>query len=307
MYLWSGVGATAISAATLVFLSRIFKLTPALAPLYAFRRLAGTPALHHGILIYVALAAYSLAMLAIRNIVLSRLGETGAGWFQAAVGMVLTLSAAITLASGVYLIPLLNRDLDPLNKAKTTHRFAQFALAAMAFMALPIVQFPQLFLHLLYAPGFLPLAPWLVWFVVWQLAAQWANIYQQLLIGLHDVSFVTLTTITGYAMSAGLVWWLAPRHGLCGVAAGLVAGAMCMGAASVWRLNRRHRSPVAIHELRLVFLIVMLMALQGATLDPTAGFTRAGLAWRICYALLTLGSLLMFLPKELWRPKAPAT
>jgi len=61
--------------------------------------------------VYIAVGAYLVAVLITRFYVFAALGPAGAGWLQALLSIALTVGAVMTPMSGLYLAPLLNRQM----------------------------------------------------------------------------------------------------------------------------------------------------------------------------------------------------
>lgn len=189
--------------------------------------------------IYVAQATISVAMLATRYVVLSRLGEVSAGLLQASLSIALTVGAVLTPMTAFYLMPLVNRRSPAREKAQAANDFAANMLILLFLGALPVVLFPRVLIGLMYTGAFAGAAATIFVFVLWQCIFQIANVYQQLLIGLDDVFFMAISATLSFGIVAGLMPVLVPRAGLAGAAIALCVGMVLYGLLAAIRLRSR--------------------------------------------------------------------
>ncbi|MBA2293039.1 MAG: oligosaccharide flippase family protein [Gemmatimonadales bacterium] len=248
--------------------------------------------------VYLAMAAYSLSLLAVRATVLSDLGAVQAGLLQASLSIALTVGAILTPLSNLFLGPLVNRDIPVASKVSAANTFAGEMLVFLMVGALPIVLFPNIVLRLLFTSAFLPAAGAIGLFVLWQCISQLGYIYQQLLIGLDDMFFMAVATVLGYGGAAFLAVILTPRLGLPGVALSLLAGMLLYGGAAVVRLRTRHLIGIDSRVVGRAGFVV------GAVLGAILLFGGADelqlgpLGLRFLYAIAAVGVL--------WRSLTPA-
>lgn len=234
-------------------------------------------------LLYIAICAYALTMLVIRYSVISGLGETEAGWFQASLGIALSLGAVISPMNNLYLIPLMNRRIPANEKIAAAHDFTRKTMALGLLAALPLVLFPRFFATLLYTGRFQPIASTLFLFVAWQSLALAVGVYHQVLIGLQDILYFCVTICLGYGLAASLSPVLIPEMGLRGAALALSAGSLFMWIASVLRLRIRHAAPLPADVILLCAYCVSTILLP-ALIPPSAGeFEAIGLTIRLAY------------------------
>jgi O-antigen/teichoic acid export membrane protein len=239
--------------------------------------------------IYVTGAVYAVSLLGVRYAVFSHLGEAPAGLLQASLGIALTVGALLNPMSGLYLAPLLNRDMPPVAKVRAANAFAQGVLVLLLLGALPVVLFPRLLLGLLYTTAFVAAAATLATFVLWQCVYQTANIYHQLLIGLGDVVFMAASAVAGFGGAAVLAFALAPRFGLGGVGLALTIAMLGYGAAAVVRLRVRHHVPVPLHVIGRAAYVAAVIAGAGVLFRAEPELTMRGVLLRGAYALMVLG------------------
>jgi PST family polysaccharide transporter len=235
-------------------------------------------------MLYVALSAYSLAMLITRYVVFARLGEVEAGFLQALMGISLALGAVLGPMNTLYLTPLVNRTMPAEQKLRAAHDFQQKVALMLAVSVLPALLFPRLVLAVLYAPAFQTAATVLYFFIGWQVLYQLVNVYQQLLIGLDDVRFFAVTTAAGFALAAALSYVLVPALGLAGAALALTLGILWNGLAAAWRLRTRHGGAIPAGVWRLILFCLASIAGAGYVFSRLEEWSVEGLAIRIGYA-----------------------
>lgn len=254
------------------------------------------PGLDEGIVrtaayVYVTLITYSVSLLVVRYVVFVGLGEVAAGLLQASLSIALSVGAALGPLSNLYLTPILNRRASAAEKVHFANEFVERMLLILLLGALPAVLFPELLLTALYTPEFTAVAGTMFLFVLWQCVYQIANVYQQLLIGLHDVGLVAAAASAGYAASALLSLLLVPRWGIAGAAAGLTIGMLAYGLAVVGALAFRHgvRLPRRV-LLRAAYVCGVIVAAGWSFADVREG-APLPLALRAAAFLLSLAGL----------------
>lgn len=241
--------------------------------------------------IYVAQATIAAAMLVSRYVVFSRLGAPSVGLLQSSLSIALTVGAVLAPMSAFYLMPLVNRHMEGTRKIDAANIFAGKMLLLLFLGSLPVVLFPGLLVGLLYTRAFAGAAATLFVFVVWQCIFQVANIYQQVLIGLDDVRFMSIAATMGFGVAAGLMYLLVPLFGLGGIGAGLASGMLLYGVAGAVRLRRRHGLQVSKSvALRAVLVCGSILA-AGVLFGAESELMLSGLAMRVGYAASTTGIL----------------
>lgn len=246
--------------------------------------------------LYLAMSAYGLSMLAIRVSVFSRLGEAAAGLLQLSLSIALTVGAILTTMSNLYLTPLVNREAPVADKVRAANDFAKNMLGIFLLCALPVVLFPRLVVGLLYTREFAAATATVFLFVLWQCVFQVANVYQQLLIGLDDVLFMSVGAAIGYG-SAALIGALLISHvGLGGAAIGLTAGMFLYGVLATYRLRKRHRTAVPVAVMMRALAVVTIVAVAGRLFGGGVGeFSARGLSLRLGFAVTAIGGFWLLL------------
>lgn len=247
--------------------------------------------LSHAAYIYVAQATIAMAMLVSRYVVLSRLGATSVGLLQSSLSIALTVGAVLAPMSAFYLMPFVNRQMAGVRKISAANTFASKMLLLLFCGGLPVVLFPGLLVSILFSHAFAGAAATLFVFVVWQLIFQVANIYQQVLIGLDDVGFMSISATTGFGVAAGLMYFLVPMLGLGGVGVGLATGMLLYGVAGTIRLNRRHGLMVSRTVAFRAVLVCGVLLAAGLLFRVSSELTLPGMSLRVGYAVTVTGML----------------
>ncbi len=249
-------------------------------------------------LLWVMMSAYALTMLGARYFVFSRMGEADAGLLQALMSLALTVSAVLTPMNNLYLTPLVNRALPVHEKARAADDFARRMVLVLLAASLPLVLFPGLTLTLLFSSRFTPCAPALFVFILWQSLYQIVNIYQQLLIGLDDVAFVTWTAASAYAVTAALFPVLIPQSGLTGAALALATGVAIVGIAAATRLRTRFATGVARGIWVRIGLCLGAITAAGLLFRGSDELTPGGIGGRLAFAVGALALAWAALTRE---------
>ena len=246
-------------------------------------------------LLYVAMAAYSVTLLATRYFVFEGLGAVQAGLFQALFSLALTVGAVMGPMNNLFLTPLVNRSIPLEEKLAAANDFTGKMAVLLLAAALPLVLFPELVLTILFSAKFTPAAGMLFLFIGWQCLYQLVNVYVQLLIGLDDIAFVALLTCATYALVALLFPPLIREVGLGGAALALSVGMLASGAGASLRLRLRFGGRLsAALVARIAF--VMAAILGAGLLFPRAmgEGSFAGVAARAAYGTVALAALWLF-------------
>src|SRR5688500_1747264 len=245
----------------------------------------------YSLYVYVAVGAYFVAVLATRFFVFDALGPVGAGWLQALLSIALTVGAVMTPMSGLYLAPLLNRQMPVPAKAGVANDFAARIAPLFLIGGVAVSLFPALTLTVLFSPKFVGAAAVLFLFVVWQCLHHVVNVYLQLLIGLDDLRFYAVVNCVAYACAALAFRPLIETYGLGGAAIALSAASVVNAIGTAVRLAVRFR--VRIGSLALVRGGASVVAIMGAgaLFRASPELSTLGVALRVAY-LVTVSLLL---------------
>jgi O-antigen/teichoic acid export membrane protein len=108
---------------------------------------------------------------------------------QAALGVGLSVRSALGAAHAFYLTPNVNRGGTPADRMGWADRYQLVFCLIAGLVVPPLVLFPQVVVYLLYAPSFVPGAPFVVLFVLCELLYLVSGTYQSLVIALDRMRF----------------------------------------------------------------------------------------------------------------------
>ena len=253
--------------------------------------------LRYSLLLYSALASYSLMMLATRYFVFNELGAAGAGLLQSLIGVALTLAAVPNAVSTLYLAPHVNRLAPSQEKVASANEFARGVLLFLAAAGVGVALFPQLVLTLLFSPEFATAAPALVAFVLWQCLHQALNVYSQVLIGIDDVAGYAVITGAGYVAAALLFPTLVVRFGLAGAGLALSAGMLGALFAVVLRLRVRAAATMSGDVLLRTVATIGFIVTAYMFFDLESESRPEGIVARVGYALVAAAVLGLMLSR----------
>lgn len=248
--------------------------------------------------LYMAMSAYSVTMLSIRFFVFSENGAEGAGLLQAMLGIALAFGAISGAMNSLFLTPLVNRSMPVSQKLEAAHDFQQHVILVLLVLILPFLLFPKLALTILFSSEFVIVSQSLFIFLVWQCLYQIVNIYQQLLIGLDDVIFYSISTSAGFGFAIALCPILIPQVGLVGVALSLLSGVLLTGALTVFRLNRKYNSRMPFHVWTRLIFCLSLIGVTVALFYSIEEFSIFGFSVRLLYAFAYIFLIWLMLSDE---------
>jgi O-antigen/teichoic acid export membrane protein len=246
----------------------------------------------YSLYVYIAVGAYLVAVLVTRFFVFDALGATGAGWLQALLSIALTVGAVMTPMSGLYLAPLLNRQMPVSAKLGVANDFASKIAPLFLLGGVAVSLFPGLALTVLFSPRFVSAAGALFLFVVWQCLHHLVNVYLQLLIGLDDVRFYAIVNCVAYTCAALVFRPLIDVYGLGGAAIALSVASVVNAIGTAIRLAVRFRARIGSVVLVRGGASVAAIMGAGALFRGSAELSPSGVALRVAY--LTAVSLLLW-------------
>lgn len=257
-------------------------------------------AVETALLTYLAVGSYSLLLLLVRYLSLTRLGEVAAGLLQADLAVSWSIGALLTPASMLYLAPFVNREIPVSQRWEAAEAFLPRVLMLYSLGALPVLLFPDLVLRVLYSGRFLGAVQFLAWVIVWQCLAQVMAVYQQLLIGLEDIwGGCVVVTMGGYLAAAVLCFVLVRPFGIIGIGLGLIGGAILGAGLGMLRLRRKYGRGVPKSIPGLVAFSVLGLFGVAASGRMTQELTWTGLIVRFLVAIAFLAGLWAMLPSTL--------
>ena len=191
-------------------------------------------------MLYFGSVSYLLSLLVARYAILSNYGETEAGLLQGAIALSVALGMVLNPANGLYLTPIMNRDIPREEKIRAATEFQRKMVMILGLVSLPVVMFPQLMMTLLFSNKFVSVGHIVFLFVFAQLITQLAGVHQAFLIGADDLKAYAAITTVGQLGFAFLAWLLAPAYGIAGVAYGSIISAAAIFLVSLIRLKVKH-------------------------------------------------------------------
>jgi O-antigen/teichoic acid export membrane protein len=245
----------------------------------------------YSVLVYSALSAYSLTMLATRYYVFGALGKVGAGHLQALLQIALAVSAVMATMTNLYFIPHINRMMPVSEKIATANEFARKIAALTVIAGVAFALFPGFVLRAFFSAEFSDAAGALYVFIAWQCLLQTVNVYFHLLIGLDDIAVYALIVCAGYGGSALAFPGLVSRYGLRGAALAL-AVAMVVGAvATSARLRLKFGGGVDRLTIARTLYCTLVISGAGVLFAASSELTLTGIALRAGYLLLVVAVL----------------
>lgn len=284
------------SLATLIFVGRSLQLDVLHSSAGIIKELRRKPEIiSMALILHIALSAYSVALLIVRFYVFSDGGEVQAGFFQALLSIALALGAISGPMNALYLTPLLNRALPLEEKLNAAHEFLRNITLVLTVVALPILLFPKLAIFTLFSSEFISVSKVVYLFILWQCLYQMVNVYQQLLIGLDDTTFFTISTTAGYLLTIALCPVLIANYELEGAALSLIGGILVTCLLTAWRLKTRFNSAIPRGTLLRVALCLSGTIVTGILLNRVEEWSLTGMGVRLVYAVIYTAALWLLL------------
>lgn len=245
---------------------------------------------------YVVAFTQPLALLVARYTVLDGLGEAAAGLLQAALALGLALSMVLNPANGLYLTPILNRDLPTAEKLEAALTFQRQLMVALGAAAMPLVLVPEALVVLLFSSEFVPAAELVFWFVAAQVLVQIAGVVQALVIGLDDVKVYGAAVVAAQAVLGVAAWALVPRLGVAGVGVAMLLSSGTLTLLLVARLARTHTLGVPFRLGGAVVYVLAALLVVGRLVAPLELWSVPVLAGKAAlYAAFVASLLVLFL------------
>ncbi len=248
--------------------------------------------------VYVTMIAYTGALLAVRYGALAVAGERQAGILHAALTVSLTAGSLLAAMSGLYLAPMLNRLKHTTEKLAHAHIFAGRMLTMFMLGAVPLVLFPQLAMTILYTDAFQPSAALIAGFMMWQCLYQSMNVYQQLLIGVDEMPFMSFAASTGLCVAAGLSVALVGVYGAGAVWIALSFGVILSAGLMIARLRLRYAMRIPPYLMVRLGLSLGVIALAQVSFGSVDEGAPSGIVLRLAFAGVAFGLLYMQMNRD---------
>ena len=192
------------------------------------------------LLLYGSAFLHPLAYFVTRYAILKNFGEVEAGLLQAAIALASVLNLILNPANGLYLTPILNRDIPKAEKLQAALAFQEKLAIVTVTLAMPMVLFSQWLVVLLFSHAFIKVGSVIFIFVIAQYIIQLAGVNQALIIGLNDLKIYGIVIATGHFVFGVSGWFLSPYYGLAGIGLGLLISNMVIFFVTMAQLCFRH-------------------------------------------------------------------
>jgi O-antigen/teichoic acid export membrane protein len=198
----------------------------------------------------------------------------------------------------LYLTPILNRNISNEEKFSKAHEFQGSMILIIFMLSLPFLLFPNLALTILYSSEFRPASDYLYLFIFWQSMSVIVNVYRQLLVGLDDVRFFSISTLVSYIVAIVLTPYLIERFGLSGAAFSLSLSVFLNGLVIPFRLSTRFQSSIPLGVWLRISLCLGGIILTGLIFSYFEEFSVMGFLARMLYIAVLAPLLWKLLPGE---------
>lgn len=243
---------------------------------------ANRDAVTFSLVLYGTSFTYALAYFVARYAVLHNIGERGAGLLQAAIALSGTLYLVLGPTNGLYLTPILNRNIPAHDKIQAATSFQGRLMVLVGVMAMLIVLFPRVIVSLFFSAAFVEVGRALFVFVIAQCIGQLNGVTQALLVGVDDLKAYGAVVAAGHLSAAAFSWLLVPAYGVLGVGIALLISSVVVWILTMARISLTHRvsMPPAMRSLigyEIVALAVVGGFVGNAPFEPLVVLSKVGL------------------------------
>lgn len=298
-YLWNTLAITLIAILVIRYLRTVFALSITVswsALSEEFGRLGKVASF--SALFYVGALTSIGALWVARYVVFKHFGEAGAGFLQAGMAIALLMNVILNPLNGLFLTPQVNRTAPKEEKFLIVLEFQKQLAMILTVLALPMILFPHLILRVAFSSQFLAVAPYVFLFVLWQAFANFAGVYQALLIGLDDMVAYTILTCLGNILAACAMLVLVPHYGVLGAAIGFTATSAFLSCAAFVRLRLSHGFALPGSHTSLIGYSLLVMIAVGGLFRNAGDWDSITVLAKIGAMLLTALGLLLFLSQR---------
>jgi O-antigen/teichoic acid export membrane protein len=239
------------------------------------------------LLLYASAFLHPLAYFVTRYAILQNFGEVEAGLLQSAFGLSNVLNLVLNPANGLYLTPILNRDIPKAEKLQAALAFQEKLAITTLALAMPMVLFSQWLVVLLFSPAFISVGSVIFIFVIAQYVIQLAGVNQALIIGLNDLKIYGITIATGHFIFGTTAWLLAPNYGIGGIGIGLLISSLSIFLFTLTQLCWRHGLQLSSRLVRIMAYGLIALFLAGISFSHTD-------PWSVWIIGIKLGFLIAF-------------
>ena len=246
-------------------------------------------------MLYLGSFSYMLSLLVARYAIISNFGEAEAGLLQGAIVLSVAIGMVLNPANGLYLTPIMNRDIAKEEKIKAAVEFQRKMVMILCLVSLPIVMFPQLMLTILFSNKFAAVGNIVFLFIFAQLITQLSGVHQAFLIGADDLKVYAVITTAGQFGFAILAWILAPAYGIAGIAIGSIISSLVIFLASLFRLKMKHGFSLPWNLRWLMGFSLSIVLLAGWTSGLASELAVHSVILKCIYLAIFVASLFFFL------------
>lgn len=246
LYIGSAIAGLVVVLGALIYVDKVLGIPRGAPSASILREMRNSPGIvQFSMLLYLTSITYSISFLMARYAVLENFGAAEAGLLQGALVLAMALGMVLNPANGLYLTPVVNRNIDKVAKIRQAVEFQKKLLLISCLAAMPLVLFPHTLLTILFSSKFVSVAHLVFPFIVAQCLYQLAGVHQALLIGFDDLKVYAALTITCHLSMAALAWLLVPRYGILGVAIAYLVASLLIFLTTIARLKFKHGLPSA--------------------------------------------------------------
>lgn len=249
-------------------------------------------------MMFIGSISYTLSAMVARYAVLINFGEAEAGLLQGAMALSLAIGLVLNPANGLYLTPIMNRNLDGAEKVLRAAEFQRIMIFILALVSLPVVMFPQLMLTVMFSTKFASVGNLVFLFTISIFVKLLTGIYSAFMIGKDDLKAYALIIAVGEVVFILLILFLVPRYEIKGVAFGGIISNVAIFFASLIRVTSKHGY---VHSKRFYWLLLYVLSvlvLTGLTSSLSNEWDATNAIIKICFFAGFALSLLLFLSEE---------
>ncbi len=248
-------------------------------------------------MLYLGSISYSFSQLTARYAILVNFGETEAGLLQGALVLSIAIGMVLSPANGLYLTPIMNRNIDKAEKISQAVEFQRKMIMVLSLVTIPVVMFPQLMLSIMFSTKFVAVSNLVFLFIFAQVVSQLAGVHHAFLIGTDDLKIYTAISTLGQLGFALLAWILAPVYGIYGIAISSIISCLTIFSLTLIRLKFRHGFSASLNLRLLMGYCLSVLLLTGWICSLLNEWELTTGALKILFFAFFIGSLLLFLSK----------
>jgi PST family polysaccharide transporter len=299
LYIGNVIAGTLVTIGVLIYLRRAFNL-----PLYNraasfIAELRRNPnIIPFSFMLYLGALTYSTSFLVVRYAVLKNYGEANAGLLQGAIALSLAIGLVLNPANGLFLTPIMNRNIEKGEKIKAAIEFEKKLAIILSIVSMPVVLFPHLLLVILFSTKFAIASQFVFLFVVSQCISQLAGVHQALLIGFDDLKTYSVITCVGHISLGLLSLLLVPRYGIFGAAVAFITAYSIILISTFIRLRLKHGFSFSWDLIAPISYGLFALLTTGVIAGRYEEWDATVTIFKVIFYVLFAGSFFFFLGKE---------